>query len=97
MGVNIFPGFTSKQYSSLKHLGFSGKCSGLPCRPCLPTEASTVKAAVDYIFALGGSDNFSNPLFVLPTPLPSSHGPLLEVPLDRRVKNWYSMVKKNKK
>ena len=97
MNIDILPSFASKKCSSLKRLGFTGTFSGLPCRPVLPNSVDTMHAVSKYIYSLGGSDTFHLPLSLLSMPLPSYHGDLAEVPLDRRVKNWFVFVKRKKR
>eukprot|EP00435_Cladocopium_sp_Y103_P065287 s404_g27.t1 len=90
--VNIFPDFTSKKTSTLRHFFFKGTFAGVPCRPVLPNPVETCQAVFDYVSNLQGSLTFHLPIKVQFQPVQFDVGPLTESSIPERYQCWQRIV-----
>eukprot|EP00435_Cladocopium_sp_Y103_P007332 s293_g2.t1 len=90
--VDIFPDFSSKKTSSLRHFFFKGAFAGVPCRPVLPNPMETCQAVSDYVSSLQGGLTFHLPVKFAFAPDQFDSGPLPESSVPERFQCWQRIV-----
>eukprot|EP00435_Cladocopium_sp_Y103_P057297 s916_g19.t1 len=90
--TNLFPEFSSKKSSTLRHFFFKGTFAGVPCRPVLPNPVETCQAVYDYVSNLQGSLTFHHPVKFPFSPVQFDSGPLHEASVPERFQCWQRIV-----
>eukprot|EP00438_Fugacium_kawagutii_P034424 Skav211615 [mRNA] locus=scaffold3083:321931:335851:- [translate_table: standard] len=83
-GVKWFPSFQTAVCCSLKHLNYTGKAAGIPCRPIMLQQQRTMHHIGKFLHSLEGRHSLSAPFFKVPDEPVIQTPNLEEIPVPQR-------------
>ena len=95
--IRLFPVFNSNQCKSLLRFGYTGKHTGVPCRPLMHRQGETMVWLKKFLVKARYEGHLGQPPILPEGEASIFFEPLVEVTSDQRWKNYYSIKGKQRR